>query len=110
VKLDFYDYRHELEFRDRPALTRRLEAHAERARAAGAPLYLYSAGTGRPSFEHGGREWARDVLLFARERGISFAYRAYRGDDYGLYADGDGPVDPASMNSSLAELFGELSP
>jgi hypothetical protein len=110
VKLDFFAY--DIEHRDREAMRRRLEARVKSSAVDGeqkpAALYVYSVGTGRPSFEHGGDTWVKDVLAFTRERGISFAYRAYRGPGYGLFSSGSGAVGPESQNLLLAELFAEI--
>jgi endoglucanase len=109
VKLDFFAY--DVEHRDREAMRRRLDARVKSSVVDGeqkpAALYVYSVGTGRPSFEHGGETWVRDALAFMRERGVSFAYRAYRGPGYGLFSNDGGPVDPEGQNQRLTELFAE---
>lgn len=105
VKLDFYSYEPDLEYRDADAMAWRLDERLAHAARKGAPVYVYSIGTSRASFEHGGARWVADALGWARRRGVSFAYRAYRGSEYGLFENEDGPVDPDSMNATLAALL-----
>jgi len=70
------------------------------------PLFLGEFGVHRPCFQQGrgGLGWVEDVLDLAEERGLSYTYHDYHGNEFGLYF-GAGRVDPRRANDDLIALF-----
>jgi endoglucanase len=73
----------------------------------GFPVYFGEFGAGRPCFENnkGGGRWVADCLRIFDSLGYHFTYHSYKEGSFGLYNGWDEPVDPASVNTELQDVF-----
>lgn len=107
LRLEFYSSKVPIQKRDKAYLERELDAYLSWGEQEKVPLYLGEFGTIRDSFlsGRGGVKWVENMIELLQERALSYAYYAYHGAEFGLFAGERGLPSVDSANLPLFETF-----